>query len=75
MPVMNDPPRNKFAYVVVAAKRARQLQNGAPPLVHLNRPRKHTRIAEDELVAGQLEYELPEMPEWDEEVTGKKKKG
>jgi DNA-directed RNA polymerase subunit omega len=74
MPVRTEPPRNKFAYVVVAAKRARQLQSGAPPLVSLYRPHKPTRIAEEELMAGALEYDMPELPEWDEEGSGKKGK-
>jgi DNA-directed RNA polymerase subunit omega len=74
MPVRTEPPKNKFAFVVVAAKRARQLQSGAPPLVALYRPHKPTRIAVEELAAGALEYDLPDLPEWDEEGSGKKGK-
>jgi DNA-directed RNA polymerase subunit omega len=56
----NPPPESKFAYVVVAARRARQLQSGARPLLDLPRSRKHTRMAMEELTKGLLEFELPQ---------------
>jgi DNA-directed RNA polymerase subunit omega len=56
----NSPPESKFAYVVLAARRARQLQNGARPLLDLPRSHKPTRIAMEELTKGLLEFELPE---------------
>jgi DNA-directed RNA polymerase subunit omega len=55
----NPPPESKFAYVVIAARRARQLQSGARPLLDLPRSRKHTRIAMEELTKGYLDFELP----------------
>jgi DNA-directed RNA polymerase omega subunit len=63
MPVSNEVPESKFAYVVVAGKRARQLMFGAPPLIANPRSRKHTRIAMEELNARRLEYQTPELPE------------
>ena len=48
---------SKFRLILVAAKRARQVQAGAKPLV-LTQARKSTRIAQDELRAGVLPYEL-----------------
>jgi DNA-directed RNA polymerase omega subunit len=48
---------SKFRQILVAAKRARQVQGGAKPLV-LTQARKPTRIAQDELRAGVLPYEL-----------------
>jgi DNA-directed RNA polymerase subunit K/omega len=48
--------------VVIAARRARQLMAGAPPMVA---PRSHkpTRVAVEELESGVLEFNLPEEPE------------
>ncbi|MGH9795284.1 MAG: DNA-directed RNA polymerase subunit omega [Candidatus Acidiferrales bacterium] len=57
---------SKFVYVIVAAKRARQLQDGARPLLD-SRSRKATRIAQEELSHGLLEYEVPEVPEGEEQ--------
>ena len=48
---------SKFRQILVAAKRARQVQAGAKPLV-LTQARKPTRVAQDELRAGVLPYEL-----------------
>ena len=48
--------------ILVVAKRARQIQAGAKPLVHTT-ARKSTRVALDEFRAGVLPYEiLPPEP-------------
>ncbi len=60
MSVANTTPESQFAYVVVVARRARQLMIGGRPMVDNPRARKTTRIAEEELLAGMLEYQLPE---------------
>jgi DNA-directed RNA polymerase omega subunit len=60
MTVSNQPPDSLFAYVVVAGRRARQLMLGATPLLANPRSHKPTRVAMEELNAGQLEYDLPE---------------
>jgi len=62
MTISNQPPDSLFAYVVVAGRRARQLMIGAMPLLANPRSHKSTRIAMEELNAGQLEYDLPEIP-------------
>lgn len=62
MPVFTEAPESKFAYVVVAGKRARQLMAGAFPLVANPRSHKPTRVAMEELNAGLLEYRTPESP-------------
>ena len=67
-------PESQFAYVVLAARRARQLMAGAPPLVDNLRTQKPTRMATDELDHSLLEYELPE-PATEEEKEAKRKKG
>ena len=54
---MNDMKDSKFRLILVAAKRARQVQSGAKPLVHTT-ARKSTRIAQEEIKAGLLPYEL-----------------
>ena len=71
MTVFRDAPDSQFAYVVVVARRARQLMIGGRPLVDNPRSRKTSRIAEEELLSGMLEYELPEISE--EEEKGRRK--
>jgi DNA-directed RNA polymerase omega subunit len=75
MGILHQPPESKFVYVVVASRRARQLQTGARPLVDLPRARKHTRIAMEELNKGVLEYEVPDLPGEGEARETKKRKG
>ena len=48
---------SKFRFILIAAKRARQLQSGAKPLIH-TLSRKPTRIAQEEVRAGSIEWEL-----------------
>jgi DNA-directed RNA polymerase subunit omega len=42
-----------FRYVVMAARRARQLQNGSQPLVH-SASSKACRVAQEEIAAGKV---------------------
>jgi DNA-directed RNA polymerase omega subunit len=62
MTVSTQAPESQFAYVIVAGRRARQLMIGASPLVANPRSHKPTRVAMEELNAGQLEYDLPDIP-------------
>jgi DNA-directed RNA polymerase omega subunit len=73
MAVSRTAPESQFAYVVVVARRARQLMIGGRPMVDNLRARKNTRVAEEELLKGLLEYQLPEIPE-DEAKEGKRRK-
>jgi len=66
-----DKVDSKFAFVLAAAKRARQLQAGAKPLVPTT-GHKPTRIAMEETFQGAVPYELPGAEDEDEEK-GKKK--
>jgi DNA-directed RNA polymerase subunit omega len=50
---------SNYRYILVAARRARQLQSGAPPVVDTN-SRKPCRIAQDEIRAGKVKWEIPE---------------
>ena len=74
MTVENEAPESKFAFVVVAARRARQLMSGAGPLVANPRSHKPTRVAVEELNAGVLEFQLPLIPGENEEKEGKRRR-
>jgi len=69
------PPESRFAFVVVVARRARQLQTGSRPLIDTSRLRKHTRVAREELLKGLLDYELPAPPLTPDEKEAKRRKG
>ena len=48
---------SKFRYIIVAAKRTRQLQGGSTPLVQ-GLSKKFTRIAQEEVAAGKVNFEI-----------------
>lgn len=50
---------SKFRYIIVAAKRTRQLQAGAKPMV-AGQGRKFTRVAQEEVTAGMVKFDLTE---------------
>lgn len=52
---------SNYRYILVAARRARQLQGGAPPVVD-SHSRKPCRIAQDEIQAGKVKWVIPEVP-------------
>ena len=60
---------SNFRYVLVAARRARQLQNGSQPLVD-SRSRKACKIAQDEIAAGKVSYVKSDTPVHKPEVPG-----
>jgi DNA-directed RNA polymerase subunit omega len=49
----SEPVDNHFHYVVLAARRARQLQNGSRPLID-STSNKACRVAQDEIAAGKV---------------------
>lgn len=51
-----EPKNNKYRDVLITAKRARQLQGGAEPMIHA-RSQKVCRVAQDELAAGKISAE------------------
>jgi DNA-directed RNA polymerase omega subunit len=73
MAVLTAIPDSQFAYVVVVSRRARQLMIGGRPLVDNPRSRKTSRIAEEELQLGLLEYSLPEIPDAEEREAKRRK--
>jgi DNA-directed RNA polymerase subunit omega len=50
---MTQGEDNNFRYVVMAARRARQLQNGSQPLI-FSRSNKACRVAQEEIDAGKV---------------------
>ena len=73
MTAQTKAPESQFAYVVLAARRARQIMAGAPPLIENPRTQKATRIACEELEHGLLEFDVPESAV-DEDKDGNKRK-
>lgn len=61
---------SNYRYVLVAARRARQISGGAPPLVQTN-TRKACRIAQQEIAAGKIQYTInPASPAGSQEEPG-----
>jgi DNA-directed RNA polymerase subunit omega len=52
---------SKFRYIIVAAKRTRQLQSGSQPMVN-TQSRKFTRIAQEEVSSGLVKYDIDAVP-------------
>ncbi len=48
---------SKFRYIIVAAKRTRQLQGGSKPLIQ-GQSKKFTRIAQEEVALGLVNFEI-----------------
>lgn len=49
---------SNYRFILVAAKRARQLQSGAKPQIETS-SRKACRIAQDEILAGKIKWDIP----------------
>ena len=71
MAVNQEAPTSQFAFVILAAKRARQLMAGAPMLLAHTRAHKPTRIAVEELRHNLLEYQHLQPGEKPGEDAGK----
>ena len=52
---------SNYRYILVAARRARQLQGGAHPVIETV-SHKPCRIAQDEIKAGKVKWVVPEVP-------------
>jgi DNA-directed RNA polymerase subunit omega len=64
---------SKFRFILVAAKRTRQLQAGARPLIQ-STTKRLTRVAQQEVAAGLVPFELL-APTTGENDENKKAKG
>ncbi len=53
----SDPSQNRYSLVKGAARRARQLQSGAPPL-GISKSMKACRVAQDEITSGKVSFRL-----------------
>jgi DNA-directed RNA polymerase subunit omega len=51
---------SNYRYVLVAARRARQISGGAPPLVETP-ARKPCKIAQEEIAAGKVQYVVKDV--------------
>ena len=60
---------SNYRYILVAARRARQLQGGAPPVID-TMSRKPCRIAQDEIKAGKVKWVVPELPKISADAVG-----
>jgi len=58
---------SNYRYILVAARRARQLQSGAKPMVE-TMSRKPCRIAMDEIDSGKVKWEVPQVEKSTSEV-------
>jgi len=71
-----DLPRNmdsKFRFILVAAKRARQLQAGARPLIQ-SASKRLTKVAMQEVAEGLVPFELLAPPDNGNDKDKKQKK-
>jgi len=60
---------SNFRYVVMAARRARQLQNGSQPLID-SRSNKACRVAQEEIAAGKVKAAAQQLPVIEPEIVG-----
>ncbi|MCX7973257.1 MAG: DNA-directed RNA polymerase subunit omega [Candidatus Aminicenantes bacterium] len=60
-------PKSRFQFVLLAAKRAKQLLKGAKPKIK-TKSRNPIRIAQEEVKLGLIDYEILASPEVPEEV-------
>src|SRR5947208_13432284 len=74
MTVQTKAPESQFAYVVLAARRARQIMAGAPPMLDNPRTLKPTRVACEEVNSGLIEYEFSPGKSVDEDKDGVKRR-
>ena len=58
---------SNYRYILVAARRARQIQSGAKPLVDVS-SRKPCRNAREEIKAGKIQWTMQEVPKSRAEV-------
>ncbi len=65
---------SKFRFILISARRARQLQSGAKPAIQ-TQSKKVMRVAQQELAAGVVPFELVEPPPGNDDKTRKRKSG
>ena len=65
--IPDDPEKSTYRCIIVAAKRARQLQSGARPMLPTT-SKKPTVTAIEEVRRGLVKYNDPALEEDDEQV-------
>ena len=60
--IPSDDERSIYRFIIAAAKRARQLQGGARPLISTT-SRKPTKIGMEEVRRGEIDVEIAPDPE------------
>jgi DNA-directed RNA polymerase subunit omega len=68
--IPDDPEQSTYRFIIVAAKRARQLQGGARPVLPTS-SKKPTIIAVEEVRRGLVKYEIINPPVVPEAPRGK----
>jgi len=63
--IPDDPDQSTYRFIIVAAKRARQLQSGHRPVLPTS-SRKPTVIAMEEARRGLVKYDIPLAPVMEE---------
>jgi DNA-directed RNA polymerase subunit omega len=63
--IPTDSEQSVYRFIIAAAKRARQLQAGARPLISTT-SRKPTKIAMEEVRRGEIPVEIPAADDEDE---------
>jgi DNA-directed RNA polymerase subunit omega len=59
--IPDDPEASAYRFIIVAAKRARQLQMGAHSFLP-STSKKHTVVAMEEVRRGLVQYDDPSLP-------------
>ena len=72
--IPDDPEQGVYRFIIGAARRARQLQAGARPLISTT-SRKPTKIAMEEIRTGVVAVEFVTVEEFDEMTDAEKAEG
>ena len=65
---------SKFRFILLAAKRARQLQSGGKPAIQ-TQSKKLMKVAQQEVLAGVVPFEMLELPPTNNEKARRHKAG
>jgi DNA-directed RNA polymerase subunit omega len=72
--IPQDPEESVYRFIIAAARRARQLQAGARPLISTT-SRKPTKIAMEEIRTGDVAVEFVSVEQFDEMTDAEKAEG
>jgi DNA-directed RNA polymerase omega subunit len=72
--IPDDPEQSVYRFIIAGARRARQLQAGARPLIATT-SRKPTKIAMEEVRTGEVAVEFVTVEQFDEMTDAEKAEG